>query len=298
MSFTKPKKRTRHDFITAYLFLSPFLLFYLLFTFYPLLQGFFISFYEWNLTSAKVFVGFSNYVDLAQEKYFWQSLMHTFLYVLISTPIYLAGAFILAVIVDHKFVKGRNLLRGIFFMPNVLAVSITSIIWVNMYQPYSGPVNAILRVIGFKADYAWLNESNLVWPAIILLTFWWNVGYYMILYLAGLQEVPEDRYEAAQLDGANWFQTIWYITIPSLKRIHILVLFLQIVASFKIFGQVFLTTEGGPGGASRTYIQYIYENGFQRFFMGKASAAAFVLFIVILAVSILQLRLLKKTADE
>ncbi|MFC5447471.1 carbohydrate ABC transporter permease [Paenibacillus aestuarii] len=294
----KSKKRVSNDFFMAYLFLAPFLLFYLWFTFYPLLQGFFISFYEWNLTSDKVFVGLSNYTDLFQESNFWQSLMHTFLYVLISTPIYMAGAFILAVLVDHKFVRGRSFLRGIFFMPNVLAVSIISIIWVNMYQPYSGPVNGILRLIGFNGNYAWLSEGTLVWPAIILLTFWWNTGYYMILYLAGLQEVPEDRYEAAQLDGANWFQTLWYITIPSLKRIHILVLFLQVVASFKIFGQVFLTTEGGPGGASRTYIQFIYENGFQRFLMGKASAAAFVLFVIILVVSIMQLKLLKQTADE
>lgn len=298
MILLKSKKRASNDFLMAYLFLAPFLFFYLWFTFYPLLQGFFISFYEWNLTSDKVFVGLVNYKELLSETNFWKSLMHTFMYVLISTPIYMAGAFILAVIVDHKFLRGRALLRGVFFMPNVLAVSIISIIWVNMYQPYSGPVNGILRMIGFSGDYAWLSERTLVWPAIILLTFWWNTGYYMILYLAGLQEVPEDRYEAAQLDGANWFQTLWYITIPSLKRIHILVLFLQVVASFKIFGQVFLTTEGGPGGASRTYIQFIYENGFQRFLMGKASAAAFVLFVIILIVSVLQLKLLKQTADD
>lgn len=282
----------------AYFLLLPFIGFYLLFTFYPLMQGFFISFYEWNITSDKVFIGLGNYKELFAEDAFWQALRHTFLYVVFSTPIFMFGAFLFAVIIDHKFIKGRALLRGVFFLPNVLAVSIVSIVWISIYQPYGGLLNNVLSLFGIEGSLAWLNDKNLVWPAITGLTFWWNTGYYMILYLAGLQEIPEDRYEAAQIDGANGWHTLRYITLPSLKRIHVLVLFLQAVASFKIFGQVFLTSEGGPGGASRTYIQYIYESGFQRFLMGKASAAAFVLFLVIMLVSMLQLRLLKNVNED
>lgn len=286
------------EFLIAYLLLLPFLACYLLFTFYPLVQGFLISFYDWGITSDKTFIGLDNYAELFREEAFWKALWHTFSYVLYSTPVFMAGAFLFAVIIDHKMIKGRALLRGVFFLPNVLAVSIVSIVWISIYQPYGGLLNNVLSMVGLEEGYAWLSDKNLVWPAITMLTFWWNTGYYMILYLAGLQEIPADRYEAAQIDGANGWHTLRYITMPSLKRIHVLVLFLQVVASFKIFGQVFLTTEGGPGGASRTYIQYIYESGFQRFLMGKASAAAFVLFAVIMLISLLQLRLLKNTNED
>lgn len=298
MNFKINGNRKFTEQFTAYVFLLPFLIFYILFTFYPLIQGFVISFFNWGITGSKEFIGLENYTGLMRDASYWSSLNHTIWYVVISTPIFMAGSFFLAVLINHKWIKRKALFRSVFFLPNVLAVSIISIIWVSLYQPYNGLINQLLNAVGIEGQFAWLSEKNLVWPAIIILTFWWNTGYYMILYLAGLQEIPDDSYEAAQIDGANWWQELRYITFPSLKRIHVLVLFLQVVASFKIFGQVFLTSEGGPGGASRTYIQYIYEMGFQRFLMGKASAAAFILFLIILIVSILQLRLLNKTNDD
>ncbi|UJF34820.1 carbohydrate ABC transporter permease [Paenibacillus hexagrammi] len=283
--------------VAAYVLLTPFLLFYLVFTFYPLVQGFVISFFKWNITGNKVFIGLSNYKELFGEGLFWESLWHTLMYVLVSTPIFMAGAFVLALIIDYKFILGRSFLRSVFFLPNVLTVSITAVLWLNMLQPYTGLVNTALHAVGIQHEVFWLADANKVWLSIIWVTFWWNTGYYMILYLAGMQDIPEEHYEAAQIDGASWLQTIRYITMPSLKHIHILVLFLQVVASFKIFGQVFLITEGGPGGASRTFIQYIYEVGFQRFFIGKASAASFVLFAIIMLVSLLQLKIMSKSKD-
>lgn len=284
--------------ISGYLFILPFLIFYLTFTFYPLLQGFIISFYKWNITGNKVFIGLRNYKDLLSESMFWEALWHTFMYVIISTPIFMLGAFILAIIVEHKGIFSKSFTRSVFFLPNVLAVSIISIIWLYMLQPYTGLVNSILHTIGISQEIYWLTEKNIVWLSIILITFWWNTGYYMILYIAGMQEISDEQYEAAEIDGAKWFQTVIYITIPSLKRIHVLVLFLQVIASFKIFGQVFLITEGGPSGSSRTFIQYIYETGFNRFFIGKASASAFILFLIILAVSIVQFKIMKKVNRE
>jgi len=285
------------DNLFGYLLLLPFLLFYMLFTFYPLVQGFIVSFFKWSITGPKVFVGISNYQELISDNFFWESLWHTLGYVLLSTPIFVLGAFILAIIIDYKQIIGKTFLRTVFFLPNVLTVSIVAVIWLNMLQPYTGLTNALLHSIGIRPEIYWLSDKNLVWPSIIWVTFWWNTGYYMILYLAGLQEISEELYEAAELDGASWLQTIFHITIPSLARVHVLVLFLQVVASFKIFGQVFLITEGGPGGASRTFIQYIYEVGFQRFFVGKASAAAFVLFGIIIIVSILQLKIMDRYKD-
>ena len=281
----------------GYLLIAPFLLVYLVFNFYPLVQGFIISFFKWNITGNKTFIGFENYINLFKDKLFWQSLWHIIRYVGVSTPIFVIGAFILAVIVDYKHLIGRTFLRATFFLPNVLAVSIVAVIWLNLLQPYKGLINAFIHAIGIKSEIFWLTDANLVWISIIILTGWWNTGYYMILYLAGLQEVPQEHYEAAEIDGATWLQTIWFIVIPSLKRVHVLIIFLQVVASFKLFGQVFLLSEGGPGGASRTYIQYLYEVGFQRFFMGKASAAAFVLLAIIIAVSSIQLKIMSKTSD-
>ena len=280
--------------LTGYIFLLPFCIIYLIFNLYPLLQGLILSFYKWNLSSDKVFVGFDNYKMIFQDEVFWAALKHTGLYVLISTPIFMLGAFIFALIVDSKILKGKTFVRSTLFLPNILAVSITAIIWLNMLTPYTGLMNSFVHSIGINKEIFWLSEKNYVWPSIILITFWWNAGYYMLLYLAGLQEIPTEQFEAADIDGANWFQKIIYLTFPSLKTTHLLVLFLQMIASFKIFGQVFLITEGGPYGQSRTLIQYIYEIGFQKFMVGKASAAAFVLTFVILLISIFQLRIMDK----
>ncbi|MBE6904830.1 MAG: sugar ABC transporter permease [Ruminococcaceae bacterium] len=294
--------RSRHfykvkDSAIGYLFLLPFLLFYAVFSLYPMVQGFVISFFKWNITGAKTFVGIANYAKLFQDPVFWKALTNTLVYVFVSTPIFMLGSLILALIVDSKMLRGKTFVRSTFFLPNILAVSITAVIWLNIFQPYTGLMNAATHALGVKNEIFWLSNLSLVWPSIILVTFWWNTGYYMLIYLAGLQEISVEQYEAASIDGATGFQRIWRITIPCLKRTHLLILFLQAIASFKIFGQVFLITEGGPGGASRTLLQYIYETGFTTFQMGQASAASFILLAIILIVSLFQLKIMNKQED-
>lgn len=290
------KKKPKYNNV-AYLFLLPFLFVYGLFNIYPLIQGFILSFYKWNMSSAKEFVAFNNYQLIFADTNFWSAMKHTFLYVLISTPIFMLGAFIFALIVNSKLLKGRTFVRAVLFLPNILAVSIVAMVWLNMLAPYTGLINAICHAFGVEKEMLWTTDAKLVWPAIVAITFWWNTGYYMILYLAGLQEIPTEQFEAAKLDGANWFQEIIFLTFPCLKNTHLMIMFLQMVASFKIFGQVFLVTEGGPYGTSKTIIQYIYEAGFVKFQVGKATAAAFVLTVVILIVSILQLQIMSKNRD-
>lgn len=292
----KQRYRARES-AAGFLFLAPFLLVYAIFNLYPMLQGFVISFFKWNLTGSKTFVGLANYQLLFQDEVFWKALTNTLLYVLVSTPIFMAGALVLALIVDHRALKGRTFVRSAYFLPNILAVSITAMIWLNMLKPYTGLMNAATHALGIEKEIFWLSDPGLVWPSIILVTFWWNTGYYMLIYMAGLQEIPAEQYEAAAIDGATGWQRLWRITIPCLKRTHLLVLFLQAIASFKIFGQVFLITEGGPGGASRTLLQYIYETGFTTFQMGRASAASFVLLAIILVVSIAQLKIMDRQED-
>lgn len=292
----KLHKRHKYDNV-AYLFLLPFLLVYGIFNLYPLIEGFILSFFKWNMSSAKEFVGLNNYALIFADESFWGAMKNTLLYVLVSTPIFMLGAFIFALIVNSKLLKGKTFVRSVLFLPNILAVSIVAVVWLNMLAPYTGLVNAFMHAIGIEKEFLWKTDADLVWPAIIAITFWWNTGYYMILYLAGLQEIPSEQFEAAELDGANWFQEIIFLTFPSLKGTHLMIMFLQMVASFKIFGQVYLVTEGGPYGASKTIIQYIYETGFVKFQVGKGSAAAFVLTAVILVISITQLRIMSKNRD-
>lgn len=290
------KKRSKYNNV-AYLFLLPFLAVYGLFNIYPLIQGFILSFYKWNMSSAREFTGFGNYKLIFSDKAFWSAMKHTFLYVLISTPIFMLGAFIFALIINSKLLKGRTFVRSVLFLPNILAVSIVAVVWLNMLAPYTGLINAVCHSLGIEKELLWTTDAKLVWPAIVAITFWWNTGYYMILYLAGLQEIPTEQFEAAKLDGANWFQEVIHLTFPCLKNTHLMIMFLQMVASFKIFGQVFLVTEGGPYGTSKTIIQYIYEAGFVKFQVGKATAAAFVLTLVILIVSILQLQIMSRNRE-
>lgn len=300
MLHASPTSKSRfalRDTFAGYAFLFPFLAIYAVFNLYPMIQGFIISFFKWNITGTKTFIAFDNYIRLFQDPVFWKALTNTLLYVLISTPIFMLGALVLALIVDSKLLMGRTFVRSTFFLPNILAVSITAVIWLNLLQPYTGLLNAGLHAIGIEQEVFWLASETLVWPSIVLVTFWWNTGYYMLIYLAGLQEIPTEQYEAAAIDGATGLQRIIRITVPCLKRTHLLVLFLQAIASFKIFGQVFLITNGGPAGASRTLLQYVYETGFTTFQIGQASAASFVLLLVILSVSIVQLRIMNRQED-
>ena len=294
----KNKKRyTLKNTVAGYLCISGFLILYLLFMVYPLLDGFFTSFTSWNIMGPKEFVGLQNYIDLFKTPMFWSSLWHTIIFVLLSVPALLVAGFLLASLVDHKNLKGNAFFRITFFSPSVLSVAIISYLWVCVLQPYNGLLNGLLNTVGVQNEIFWLRDRGLVWVSLVIITIWWTVGFNMVLYLAAMQDVPDEIYESAELDGANGFQKMRYITIPYLKNTHVLLLFLQTVASFKVFGQVFLTTQGGPSGATRTYIQYIYETAFQRFYIGSGTAASIILFLIILLISLFQLKILKASPE-
>lgn len=279
--------------IHYYLLILPFLLFYGLFTLYPLVHGFIISFFDWKILGEKTFVGWENYASLLQDSVFFASMRHTILFVLLSTPVLVVTGFLLSLIV-HRPMKGQTMFRLIFFMPMVLSVAVVASVWSAVLGSYGGLVNSVLKVIGFSDEILWLSDPTLAWISIIVITLWWTVGFNMILYLAGLQEIPDEYYEAAKIDGANDWKCLLHITIPSLNRITVLVTFLQVIASFKIFSQVYLVTRGGPAGATRTMIQYIYEKAFKDYDFGSASAMSYIFFFLLLAVSMLQLKITKE----
>lgn len=277
--------------LEGFLYLLPFLIPYILFTFVMLIEGFGLSFCDYKIFGGATFVGLKNYRLMFQDPVFWTSLKNTSLYVLLSTPLFVFAGFFMALLLESHFLRHKTLFRASYVMPMVFPVSVIATIGLYMAQPYVGLINNLLKffhLLGNDQEIFWLGDARLVWVTITLLTLWWGNGFNIILYLAGMQEIPESYYESAQLDGANYFQQTRHITWPLLGRIHLTVLFLQLIASFKIYGQAYIMTSGGPGGASRTYVQYLWETGFRTFSIGRASSASVILFVIIFLVSGLQ----------
>lgn len=287
--------------LEGFLYLLPFLCFYLVFTFGMLILTGILSFTDYKILGDASFVGISNYIRLFSDKTFWQSLGNTTLFVVISTPVLVGVPFLLALLIEHPRLPVRGFFRTSFFAPQVMAVSMVAYIFLYMFQPYTGLINNILKALGIlseKGEIYWLMKPSLVWIVIVLETLWWAGGFNMILYIAGMQEIPEEYYECAALDGISYWQKVRYITLPLLSRVHITILFLQLIASFKVFGQIFLLTGGDPAGSTRTYIQYLYEQGFRVFEIGRASAASIFLMIIILLVSGIQFTISSRAAKN
>ncbi|XID94604.1 carbohydrate ABC transporter permease [Paenibacillaceae bacterium WGS1546] len=275
--------------IAGYLFLLPFLIIYSMFMLYPIVRGFVTSFHKVSISMESTFIGLSNYTQMLRDKYFWEALWNTFYFVLISTPTLIIVGLSLALIVNASL-KGTTFLRSVYFLPFVLSISVISSIWVFILQPYTGLLNTFLHNMGVVSEIFWLDEPTLAWISILIATVWWTVGFNMVLFLAGLQEIPEDLYEAARLDGAGTWRQLVSITFPSLKNVMLLTVVLQTISSFKLFGQTYLMTKGGPGTSTRTLVQYIYEKGFIERDMGTASAMSYVLFVVTIIFAVIQFK--------
>lgn len=276
----------------AYAFLAPGLLLFAVYRLYPLLEGLRLSFTNARLGRAsEQWIGFANYTRLLDDGRFHVSLWNTAFYTVASTLPILAVPLALALALNRG--RLRTLLRSVFFFPFTLSVVTVGLAWLWLLDPVVGPFNYYLRSLGVPAR-SWLADPQTAMWTIILTTVWWVTGYYLVIYLAGLQDIPRDLYEAAALDGASGWRSFWAITLPLLRPVLLFVVVTHVIGSFQLFGQVFVLTGGGPGDATRTVVQHLYETAFQNFFQfGAASAMAWVLFAVILVFSVLQFRLLR-----
>ena len=283
--------RSRKESLTAWGMLAPYLVVYLLFLLYPIVKGGYISLHNASIVEVEEFVGLENYRALLSDGYFWESLWNTVYFVFISTPALVAVGLALALLVNAKL-KGTTLFRTVFFMPYVLSVSVVSSIWLFVFRPYIGLLSAVLRMVGYSGEILWLDEPLLAWIAILVTTVWWTVGFNMVIFLAGLQDIPDDYYEAARMDGASRMQQFFFITLPSLKHVIVLIVILQTIASFKLFAQPWLMTQGGPGTATRPLVQYIYQSGFIFNNMGGASAMSYALLGVTVVIALIQFKFL------
>jgi len=268
------------------LFVAPFLLLYSLILVFPLLRGLWLSFNQVDLFGDGHFVGAGNYIRLANDPIFGTSLVNTFEVTLMIVPLLTVLALALALALNRG---GRSaaVMRGIFFSSAVLSVTIVTLIWRFVLAPDAGLLGNLWKSLGWE-PLPFLSDVHLALPALAITTIWWSVGFPMLLFLAGLQQIPEDMYEAAALDNAGKWTTFWRITLPSLRRTVVLVVMLQTAAQLQLFGQSQLLTAGGPSGASRTAVLFLFETAFGRWELGYASAAAEVLFLIILAVTLTQ----------
>jgi multiple sugar transport system permease protein len=277
------------------LFVAPFLSLYSLILIFPLFRGIWLSLNRVDLFGDGHFVGAGNYVRLARDPVFGTSLVNTFEVTLMTVPVLTILALLLALALNNAG-RGAALLRGIFFSSAVLSVTIVTLIWRFVLAPDSGLLGELWKSLGWE-PLAFLSAPGLVLPAIAVTTIWWSVGLPMLLFLAGLQQIPGDMYEAAALDDSSRWTTFRRITLPSLRRTLVLVVMLQTAAQLQLFGQAQLLTAGGPSGGSRTAVLFLFETAFGRWELGYASAAAEILFLIILAVTFLQYWSTTRTAE-
>ncbi|MBP2477954.1 multiple sugar transport system permease protein [Crossiella equi] len=282
---------------SGFWFVLPFLVLYLAFLVAPLLLGLKMSFTDQSITGAgsDVWVGLDNYIELFGDPVVWRSLWNTLVFTLLSTPVLLLLGLALALL-THRRLPAAWLFRLAFFAPYVLPVSVVVLVWMWLYQPGFGLINDTLVRLGLS-EVGWLSDNDVVMLSVVLTTVWWTVGFNYLLYLAGLSEIPREQYEAAALDGATGWRALRWITLPLLARTHVLVLVLQVLASLKVFDQVYLLT-GGTNPEVRSIVQYVYESGFTNFRVGYASAISYVFFALVIVLAVLQLRIVRARRER
>lgn len=271
---------------TATWFLLPFVALYVLFIIGPALYGLVLSFTDASLVKGGFngFAGLANYREALRSSDFWSSLWHTIWFTILTTPPLIVLALVFALLAD-RVKRGRWFFRLAFFAPYILPSAVVALIWMFMYTPAIGLADAAIGQLGLTPPN-WLGSESFAMVSLAITTVWWTLGFNFVLYLAGLQEIPRELYEASAIDGAGPWQQIRSITIPMLSRTTTLVAVLQVIASLKVFDQMYIMTSGGPNFATRSVLEYIYDQGFTNFRIGYASALSMLFFVVVLIVSV------------
>lgn len=298
----QPGKHGRQPYspATPYLFLAPAMLYFAVICYTALGSTIYLSFHKWDILSiSKDFVGLGNYTALLRDSIFLTSVRNTFLFVLYSVGIGVPLALLLAMGANALWTPFKLFVRGVFFIPLVCSMVAVGLIWVWLYEPMNGLINLLLQAVHLPA-VNWLTDPKTALFSIVITNIWKNVGYNMIIFLAGLQGIPGIYYEAAQIDGANKLQLFRLVTLPLLARTLEFVFITSMIGAFQVFTEVFIMTSrvgqapGGPIYSTRTIVIHIYETAFTFLKMGRASAAATLFLFVILALSVLQLKLFRR----
>jgi len=279
--------------VVGYLCLSPLLLHFLIFLAFPLVFSLYLSLNSWDLMSPdKSFVGLGNYVQLFHDADFWQAAVNTVIFAFWRVVVGTILALLLALLVNQKL-RGISIFRGAIFAPVITSLVAISVVWLWLYDPSYGLLNLPVKALGM-APLAWLQDPHLAMPAVIIMSIWKGVGYTMVIYLAGLQGIPEQFYEAARIDGAGAWARFRFVTLPLLTPVTLFVLVISTIGAFQIFAQIYIMTNGGPVKSTTVAVYYLYQQGFQFFHMGYASALAWILFLVMLILTVVQFRFFRQ----
>lgn len=294
-----PSERRRGPGITPYLFLLPYVVIFTTFTLAPAVYGIWISLHDWDyLLPGKPFVGLANYAALFDSAspvfdFFWQSMEATGIFTVASVPLLIVVPLGVALLLNRAF-PGRTLFRAVYFAPYVLGVAVIGLIWRFLLDPNLGMVNALLGAIGLPSDTPWTTGLPWAWISLVGVTVWWTLGFNAVIYLAGLQDIPRDLYDAARVDGAGRWAEFRHVTIPGLRPVLTFVVINTILASANMFGQSYLITQGAPGVETRTAIMYIADEGLRSYRMGSAAAMSYFLTLGLLLVSVIVFRLFRE----
>jgi multiple sugar transport system permease protein len=286
------RRKLSREALWGYIFVAPWIVGFLIFTLGPVVASFGLSFMDYELISAPTWRGLRNYTELiGQDRLFGLSLYNTVYYTLFSVPLGIIVAFLLALLLNVQL-RGMNIYRTVFYLPAVTSGVAVSLLWIWLFNPQFGLINYLLRSIGLPAP-GWLVDPAWSKPAFILMSVW-GVGGTVVIFLAGLQGVPRQLYEAAEIDGANTLQRFRHVTVPMMTPVIFFNMIVGIIGSFQVFTSAYVMTQGGPRESTLFYVLYLFRQGFRLLRMGYAAAMAWILFIIIIVLTLIQLRLSKR----
>lgn len=280
-----------------YLFILPHFLFFALFLLFPIFRGLQISMYDWKIMlKEQNFIGLANYQALMNDKVFWQVLGNTGRFVVLTVTTNIVLGLLVAAGLKHSFF-GRDFLRVLFYAPGVMSVAVIGIVGTRIWDTQLGIVNYFVTTLMGGPRISWLGDPDIVIPALAISTVWWTFGFPMLVFLAGLQGIPEEFYEAAKIDGANSWQSFRHITVPLIMPTMLFITVTQFIAHMQVFAQPYIISAGGPGNASRTAVMYLYETAWKFFRFGYASSMAVVLALIMIVVTVILFSLMRGRAE-
>lgn len=281
------------DSFWAVVMLLPNFIGFMMFLFIPIVAAFVLSFMEYDVISPMKFIGLANYIEMFKDPIVAETLRNTLVYTIIVVPVGMVLSLTLAVALDQN-IAGRRIFRAVYFLPSITSMVAVAVVWQWIYNPEFGLLNYVLSWFGIDGP-SWLSSSKTSLLSIAIVGIWKGLGYNMLLFLAGLQGISNSYYEAARLDGANKFQEFRYVTFPMLRPTTFFIFIMSIIGSFQVFDSVMLMTGGEPGRSSSVLVHYLYQNAFEYFRMGYACAIAYLLFFIVVTLTLINLRVEKST---
>lgn len=275
--------------------LAPNIIGFLMFMLVPMVATFVLSFTKYDMLTTPKFIGLSNYIEMVKDPIVREVTWNTLIYTVLTVPVGMCISLLLAVMLDQK-IAFRRFYRAAFFLPAITSMVVVAIVWQWIYNPDYGILNFVLSLFGIKGP-KWLLDAKTALLSIAIVGIWKNAGYNMIIFLSGLQGISTSYYEAAELDGANKFEQFRYITLPMLTPTTFFIFVMSMISSFQVFDQVMLMTKGGPGRSSSVLVHYLYQNAFQYFKLGYACAIAYLLFFIVMGITLFNMRMEKNIRE-